>query len=111
MTKLEMTKQEFLDILKFYIENVQVKFNSRIYKLSADAQTSPLFANMVMDWCKEKIVKGIQSDLKLYKRFADDILLVISKNYVNIGNVIEEEFSRLIDTVHLVLEWEDEKQM
>lgn len=50
LTKLEMTKLEFLDILKFYLEN---QFNGRIYKqdgLSVSAQTPPLLVNMVMDW-------------------------------------------------------------
>jgi hypothetical protein len=92
-----------IDALRFVLNNHFVEYKGEIYKQIAGTamgvQFAPAYANIIMFLWEEGAV-GPRTDLTLYKRYIDDLLIAASPATLH---KVQERFNNLR---HFKIEWE-----
>ena len=104
--KINLSCTEFLDVIKFILNNNYFQFNNKFYRQIFGSVMgnliSPILSNIVMEDLKTECIKKLNIKPTLYFRYVDDIILCIPSNSTNhILNIFNEYDKNLQFTVEL----------
>ena len=85
--KINMSCTEFIDVIKFILNNNYFQFNNKFYRQifgsAMGNPISPILSDVVMDDLETECIKKLNFKPMFYFRYVDDIVLCIPKNSVD----------------------------
>lgn len=108
----KLTDSVFLDILEFCIDSAYCSFDGQFYKqIFGTPMGSPLsgvIADLVMEKLEFDVLKKLTFPYLFYRRYVDDIFVIIDKNSVN--NLLDS-FNSYNSSIQFTIEIENDNRI